>query len=131
MAVSGINSLILQENEGYNSVGEKIETGIFVKADEHVQVSVEELLTDGMIARMTVKYTALDKKGQKWLEEFKVSTPEGNYALSLKAYMENTLEFVYSERRKQGKIAAWCTQCHFSERAEYGIGPGFVQRHVL
>lgn len=44
-----------------------VSKGVFQDEDEHVSMEVCELLSDGYGACMTVKYTALDKKGQEWL----------------------------------------------------------------
>lgn len=44
-----------------------VNQNVFWDEDEHVSMEVCELLSDGYAACMTVKYTALDKKGKEWL----------------------------------------------------------------
>lgn len=43
--------------------------GIFQDEDEHVKVSVEELLSDGMYVSVVLKYQAKDEKGKKWISK--------------------------------------------------------------
>lgn len=64
-----LQSWILKINPEYNSVSEKIETGVYEKSDEHVRMSVEEMLSDEQNVYITVKYEALDDMGKEWLAE--------------------------------------------------------------
>lgn len=48
-------------------VSSSVRTGIFEDEDEHVKVSVEELLSDEMYVSAVVKYQAKDKEGKEWL----------------------------------------------------------------
>ena len=90
---SEIRSLILRETPSYEPLADSIETAVFSKSDDHITVSVDELLTDGIVVDMTVKYTALDETGKKWLETFEAYTSQGNYPLNIKPYMPNTIEY--------------------------------------
>jgi len=50
-------------------IGETVLTGVYSDTDGHVQMAVEELLSDGMTVRMVVRYRAVDEKGTEWLNE--------------------------------------------------------------
>ncbi|MDE6568740.1 MAG: hypothetical protein K2K70_13565 [Lachnospiraceae bacterium] len=50
-------------------VSSSVRTGIFEDEDEHVKVSVEELLSDEMYISAVVKYQAKDKEGKEWLRK--------------------------------------------------------------
>ena len=52
-------------------------------------MSVEELLSDGVVVNMTVKYTALDETGKQWLENFELTDTN----LCLDPYMLDTTEY--------------------------------------
>ena len=92
-AVAEIRSLILRENPSYGSLEDSIETAVFSKTDEHICVTVEEMLSDGIVVEMTVKYTALDKTGKKWLEKMDAGIANGEYKLNIKPHMSNTIEY--------------------------------------
>ncbi len=86
---SGIRSLILHEMPFYEPMAEKIETGIYSKSDEHVQMTVEEILSDGMCVYLTVCYTALDEVGRAWLSEYELPAAQYESNLHLKPYVED------------------------------------------
>ena len=46
-----------------------IEKNVLVDENEHLRFEVLEKLNDGMMILMTVRYTALDDTGKKWLDE--------------------------------------------------------------
>lgn len=48
-------------------VGETVRTSVYCDKDEHIEISVEEILSDMQTVRMVVRYTALDKQGEEWL----------------------------------------------------------------
>ncbi len=50
-------------------VSSSVQKGIFEDEDEHVKVSVEELLSDEMYVSVVIKYQAKDKKGKEWLRK--------------------------------------------------------------
>ena len=50
-------------------VSSSVRTGIFEDEDEHVKVSVEEVLSDEMYVSAVVKYQAKDKEGKEWLRK--------------------------------------------------------------
>ena len=52
-------------------VSESVATGVFADSDGHVEMTVEELLTDRSVIRSVVHYRALDGEGQSWLADFK------------------------------------------------------------
>lgn len=89
VVASEIRSLLLREVPGYEELEPVIETAVFTKSDEHVVVSVEEILSDGVVVNMTVKYEAVDETGKEWLSNLMVD----NNTLSIKPYMENTVEY--------------------------------------
>ena len=86
VVASSIQSLILERTPSYTPLADTIETSVYSKSDGHVEMSVEELLSDGIIVKMTVRYTALDDKGQQWLENFELT--QNN--LRLDPYMPDT-----------------------------------------
>ncbi len=49
-------------------VAETVLTGVYTDNDGHVNMAVEELLSDGMTVRMVVRYQALDEQGKVWLD---------------------------------------------------------------
>ena len=70
--------------EEYPQVTEKLESNVLCDNAEHVRFEVLEQLTDGMYVLMTVRYTALDDEGQKWLDErFAVDGYSGDYGPNL------------------------------------------------
>ncbi|MBP5529105.1 MAG: hypothetical protein J6X80_03545 [Lachnospiraceae bacterium] len=69
---SGIRSLIINRTPSYAPLTDSIETSVYSQSDEHINMSVEEMLSDGMVVEMTVKYTALDDIGRQWLKDTKV-----------------------------------------------------------
>ncbi len=48
-------------------VAESIQTGVFSDSTDHIRMTVEEYVSDGISAYATVKYEALDDYGKKWL----------------------------------------------------------------
>ena len=92
-AIAEIRSLILRENPSYGPLADSVETAIFLKEDEHIRVTVEEMLSDGIVVEMTVKYTALDRSGKKWLEKMDAGIARGEYKLNIKPHMINTIEY--------------------------------------
>lgn len=90
---SEFRSLILRETPSYEPLAGSVETAVFSKEDEHIRVTVDEMLSDGVVVEMTVKYTALDKAGKKWLKKFEACTNQGNYRLNVQPYMMNTIEY--------------------------------------
>lgn len=48
-------------------VSSSVQKGIFEDEDEHIKMSVEELLSDEMYVSVVIKYQAKDKKGKEWL----------------------------------------------------------------
>lgn len=86
---SEIQSHILSQNPSYTPLNEAIETAVYTQSDGHIQVTAEELLTDGIVAYMTVRYTALDETGEQWLASLDVD----NSTISLQPYMPNTREY--------------------------------------
>ncbi len=45
-------------------------TDYYTDKDDHVHLAVEEYITDGQRAFLTVRYTALDDEGKEWLDGF-------------------------------------------------------------
>lgn len=93
---SEIRSVILRANPSYEELEDSIETAVFEKSDGHIKVTVEELLTDGIVADMTVKYTALDEVGKTWLSSFENDAAQEEkyiFSINLKPYMQNTIEY--------------------------------------
>lgn len=50
-------------------VADTVLTGVYTDGDEHVRMAVEELLSDGTVVRMIVRYQAIDEQGKAWLNE--------------------------------------------------------------
>ena len=69
VVASRISSLIVKMNPEYHFVSGKIETGVYEKSDEHVIMTVEELLSDEQNVYLTVKYEAIDDVGREWIAE--------------------------------------------------------------
>lgn len=91
---SELKSLILRETPSYGVLNESIETSVYSKADEHIMVTVEELLSDGVVVDMTVKYTALDETGKEWLAGLEANSDDTYiYSVQLTPYMPNTIEY--------------------------------------
>ncbi len=49
-------------------VAQTVLTGVYNDNDGHVNMAVEELLSDGMTVRIVVRYQALDEQGKEWLD---------------------------------------------------------------
>ncbi len=52
------------------AVAEKIQSNIYEDSNENVKMSVEEYISDGLIAFATVHYEALNDKGKEWLNSY-------------------------------------------------------------
>ena len=92
-AVAEIRSLILRETPSYGPLAGSVENAVFSKEDEHIRVTVDEMLSDGVVVEMTVTYTALDRAGRKWLESFETGADCGKYKLNIQPNMKNTIEY--------------------------------------
>lgn len=106
VVASSIQSLILERTPSYTPLGDTIETSVYSKSDGHVEVSVEELLSDGVIVNMLVKYTALDETGKLWLKNFELT--DNN--LCLDPYMPNTIEYGTNYSRGTEELADQATE---------------------
>ncbi|MBQ8170729.1 MAG: hypothetical protein IJZ95_01940 [Oscillospiraceae bacterium] len=53
-------------------------TDYYTDKDDHVHLAVEEYITDGQRAFLTLRYTALDDEGKEWLNGFDPSNSELN-----------------------------------------------------
>ena len=51
-----------------NIVGDKVLNDIYTDGNDHVKMSVKEVLSDKISAYAIVEYTALDEKGRIWLD---------------------------------------------------------------
>ena len=86
-----VQSWILRMNPEYNSVSDKIETEVYTESEEHVTMTVVEMLSDEQMVCMTVKYEALDEEGEKWLAEkdfMNLEYASGEKGLDLSPYIE-------------------------------------------
>ena len=84
-----IQSRLLEKMPAYEPLAEQIETNIFSKTDDHLCITVDELLSDGMRVYMFVHYTALDDIGREWLSEYTYPHQGNNRDLSLQPYIED------------------------------------------
>ncbi len=50
-------------------VGDTVRTCVYYDKDEHVEMTVEEVLSDMQTVRMVILYTALDEQGEEWLSQ--------------------------------------------------------------
>lgn len=50
-------------------IADTVLTGVYTDGDEHIRMAVEELLSDGTVVRMIVRYQAIDEQGKTWLDE--------------------------------------------------------------
>lgn len=67
---AALNTEHLREVFGSNeSITENIHNYVFEDSDEHIQMTVDEYLSDGQCTYLTVHYQALDEEGEKWLAE--------------------------------------------------------------
>lgn len=64
---NGVNHLRNSELAQSAEVAESIQTGVFSDSTEHIKMTVEEYVSDGISAYATVKYEALDDTGKSWL----------------------------------------------------------------
>jgi len=64
---SGVNHLRSSEIAQSPQVAESIQTEVFSDSTEHIKMTVEEYVSDGISAYATVKYEALDDTGKSWL----------------------------------------------------------------
>lgn len=92
VVASEVQSWILKMNPEYNEVSDKIETEVYAESEEHVTMTVVEMLSDEQMICMTVKYEALDEEGKEWLAEedfvnFEYLGEEKGFELS--PYMED------------------------------------------
>ncbi len=84
-----IQARLLQKMPAYEPLAEQIETNIFSKTDDHLCITVDELLSDGMGVYMLVRYTALDDIGREWLSEYTYPYQGYNLQLNLQPYIED------------------------------------------
>lgn len=50
-----------------------VKNGVHIDKDKHIQISVEEVMSDGVCVQAVVKYTAKDEDGVKWLKNYKLA----------------------------------------------------------
>ncbi|MBE6753315.1 MAG: hypothetical protein E7559_03010 [Ruminococcaceae bacterium] len=62
-----IGSFIAGIFSGNAIVGEEVKTNVFSDTDGHVEMSVEEVVSDLCNVRVVICYTALDEQGREWL----------------------------------------------------------------
>lgn len=84
-----IQSRLLAKMPAYEPLAEQIETNIFSKTDDHLCITVDELLSDGMKVYMFVHYTALDDIGREWLSEYTCPYHGYDPNLNLQPYIED------------------------------------------
>ena len=90
---SEIRSFILHRTPSYSQITDAIDNAVYSQSDEHILVTVDELLSDGIVVNMTVRYSALDKDGEAWLAKFAPHQNSGPNHLSVQPYMPNTIEY--------------------------------------
>lgn len=64
---NGVSHLRSSEIAQSPEVAESIHTEVFSDSTEHIRMTVEEYVSDGISAYATVKYEALDDTGKSWL----------------------------------------------------------------
>mgnify|MGYP003293543885 FL=1 len=64
---SGLSYLRQSEIAQSPEVAQNIQTEVFSDSTEHIKMTVEEYVSDGISAYATVKYEALDETGKEWL----------------------------------------------------------------
>ncbi len=64
---SGLSYLRQSEIAQSPEVAQSIQTEVFSDSTEHIKMTVEEYVSDGISAYATVKYEALDETGKEWL----------------------------------------------------------------
>lgn len=64
---SGLSYLRTSEIAQSPEVAQNIQTEVFSDSTEHIKMTVEEYVSDGISAYATVKYEALDDYGRNWL----------------------------------------------------------------
>ncbi len=80
-------------------VAEDVLTGVYTDNDGHVNMAVEELLSDGIAARMVVRYQAIDEQGKEWLSglasPLNTAEPNAFYGLKISPAIKdrNTAEY--------------------------------------
>ncbi len=80
---SGLSYLRTSELTKSTEAAESIQTGVFTDSTEHIRMTVEEYLSDGIAAYATVKYEALDDYGKEWLADYSFTKgyDSSNFAL--------------------------------------------------
>ncbi len=84
-----IRSRLLEKMPVYEPLAEQIESNIFSKTDDHLCITVDELLSDGMRVYMLVHYTALDDTGRQWLSKYTYPHQGNNPDLNMQPYIED------------------------------------------
>lgn len=79
------------DQSGYG-IADMVEKDIFYDDDGHVSIEVLEMVSDGMTALMTVKYTALDDMGRQWLANEKLMQLVPGVCHIFPAYPGNNLK---------------------------------------
>jgi hypothetical protein len=59
---------------GDEDVSANIKENVYEDRGEHITMQVKEFLTDGTSTYVTVKYSALDEKGEEWLQQMSFDT---------------------------------------------------------
>ena len=73
---SGLSYLRQSEIAQSPEVAQNIQTEVFSDSTEHIKMTVEEYVSDGISAYATVKYEALDDYGKNWLMNKKFENAE-------------------------------------------------------
>ncbi len=80
---NGFSYLRQSEIAQSTEVAENIQTEVFTDSSEHVKISVEEYVSDGLTAIATVKYEAIDDYGKEWLADYNFTKGYDSSKLSL------------------------------------------------
>lgn len=67
----GMRQFIQKQFTSDSDVNKKIQKDVYQKKESHIKMQVTETLSDGQRLYMGISYEALDKKGEKWLSEYK------------------------------------------------------------
>ncbi|MBE6752851.1 MAG: hypothetical protein E7559_00605 [Ruminococcaceae bacterium] len=80
-------------------VAQTVLTGVYNDNDGHVNMAVEELMSDGIAVRTVIRYQALDEQGEEWLDTLSspldTASPNAFYGIDMNPVFRdnNTAEY--------------------------------------
>lgn len=91
--VSAENAILFFEKMFGEDVSEHSAENVYIDADDHAVMRVEELVSDGVTTRLIFSYELRDDEGLEWMDGYFVNEYQRYVDLSPKHLNDNTMEY--------------------------------------